>query len=196
MMDAELVTIGRIVKPHGIHGEVAVDVLSDVPGRFDAGTEVQVGGRVTIIAASRPHQGRMLVRFDHVTDRTGAELLRGREIAAPLVDLSDSETFYVHELIGLPVRAGDDRLLGTVDALIELPAAAGYDLLEVAREDGTTWLLPAVDDLAEVVQDADGQLILRVGDLPEGLLDPTDAEVVRPDAGLDRDAERSQERPR
>lgn len=183
-MDVELVTIGRIIKAHGIRGEVAVDVLSDVPGRFDAGTEVHVGGRATTIASSRPHQGRMLLRFDHVTDRTSAELLRGREIAAPPVDLTHSDTFFVHELVGLAVRDRDDRLLGTVDALIELPSAAGYDLLEVAREDGTTWLLPAVDDLVEVEEGDAGQRSLRVSDLPEGLLDPSDAEVVPPDAGF------------
>ncbi len=195
-MTPELVTIGRIVKPHGIHGEVAVDVLSDVPGRFDAGTEVHVGGRAATIASSRPHQGRMLLRFDHVTDRTSAELLRGRELTAPPVDLGDSDTFYVHELVGLPVRDDGDRLLGTVDALIELPSAAGYDLLEVAREDGTTWLLPAVDDLVEVEEDGAGSLLLRVRDLPDGLLDPTDAEVVRPDAGIGPGDEHSDGSPR
>jgi len=176
----ELVTIGRIVKPHGINGEVAVDVLSDVPGRLDAGAEVQVAGRRVAIAASRPHQGRLLLRFDHVTDRSGAELLRGLEVEAPPVDLSETETYFAHELIGMTVVDDDERTLGEVSALVELPAAAEYDLLEVARADGSTWLLPAVDDFVEIDEDADGNERLRVTDPPEGLLDPDAADVAPP----------------
>ncbi len=179
-MTDELVTIGRIVKPHGINGEVAVDVLSDVPGRLDAGAEVQVAGRRVAIAASRPHQGRLLLRFDHVTDRSGAELLRGLEVEAPPVDLSETETYFAHELIGMTVVDDDERTLGEVSALVELPAAAEYDLLEVARADGSTWLLPAVDDFVEIDEDADGNERLRVTDPPEGLLDPDAADVAPP----------------
>ena len=179
-MADELVTIGRIIKPHGIRGEVAVEVLSDVPGRFDAGVAVQVAGRTVRIATSRPHQGRMLVRFEEVTDRTAAELLRGRDIEAPPVDVSESETYYVHELVGMAVVDGGSTRLGVVTALIELPSAAGYDLLEVTRDDGATWLLPAVDDLVEVDEDEDGTRRLRVVDAPPGLLD-LDAAESAPD---------------
>jgi 16S rRNA processing protein RimM len=175
----ELVVIGRVVKAHGIRGEVVVHPLSDVPGRFDAGTEVVVGDAVRIIAASRPHQGRLLLTFDGVVGRDAAERLRGRDVLAAPVDVSDSEAFYAHELIGIEVVHVDGRHLGVVTALIELPEAAGYDLLEVDRE-GTTWLLPAADDLVEAVEDEDGTLTLVV-DPPDGLVDG-EPEVVRPDA--------------
>jgi 16S rRNA processing protein RimM len=184
----ELVTIGRIVKPHGLRGEVAVDVLSDVPGRFDVGVEVQVDGRPATIATSRPHQGRILVRFDHVTDRSAAELLRGHTIIAPGVDLSESETYFVHELIGMIVVDDDDRSLGHVAALVELPPAADYDLLEVQRADGSTWLLPAVDDFVVIDEDEHGTERLRVTDPPEGLLDPEAADVAPPAPGPDDEA--------
>ena len=183
----DLVTIGRVVKAHGIRGEVVVHPLSDVPGRFDAGTEVEVGGHVRTITAARPHQGRMLLAFGGVTDRTQAERLRGQELRAPAVDLADSDTFYAHELIGLRVRHLDGNDLGEVTGLFELPEAAGYDLLEVTRA-GSTWLLPCADDLVEAVEQEDGSIVLVV-DPPEGLLDG-DAEVVRPD-----DAPPADERP-
>jgi 16S rRNA processing protein RimM len=163
------VVIGRVVKAHGIRGEVVVHPLSDVPGRFDAGTEVVVGDTSRTIAASRPHQGRLLLAFDGVHDRTEAERLRGRDVLAAPVDLSDSEAFYAHELVGLDVVHIDGRHLGVVTALIELPEAAGYDLLEVER-DGGTWLLPCADDLVEAVEDEGGRLTLVV-DPPEGLVD-------------------------
>jgi 16S rRNA processing protein RimM len=178
--DAELVVIGRVVKPHGIRGEVVVESLSDVPGRFDADTTVVLGGVPTRIVSARPHQGRLLVAFDGVFDRSAAERLRGRTIEGAAVELDDTETYFAHELVGLPVRGDHGRELGTVSALIELPAAAGYDLLEVRRADGSTWLLPAVDDYVAVVEDADGTTHLDVIDPPEGLIDGEPA-VVRPD---------------
>ncbi len=170
-MSDELVTIGRIVKPHGIRGEVAVDVLSDVPDRLAEGVEVVVDGRPRRISASRPHQGRMLVRFEGIGDRTQAETLRNQRIEATPVDPDGSDAFFVHELIDLEVVDEQERSLGRVRALIDLPTAAEYDLLEVAREDGSRWLLPAVDDYVEVEELAGGELRLRVVDPPDGLLD-------------------------
>jgi 16S rRNA processing protein RimM len=165
------VTVGRVVKAHGIRGEVVVEVLSDVPGRFDPGTQLRLGGVPTAVVTSRPHQGRLLVRFDGVADRAAAELLRGRSLEAEPGDTSDSDTYYVHELVGMVVLADDGRDLGEVSGHIELPVAAGYDLLEVTREDGTTWLLPAVDDYVEVAEADDGTELLVVVAPPEGLID-------------------------
>jgi 16S rRNA processing protein RimM len=166
-----LVTIGRVVKAHGIRGEVVVDVLSDVPGRFDLGAAVLLDGPPVTIIGSRPHQGRLLVRLEGVPDRTAAELLRGKVFEAEAADVSDSESYYAHELVGMAVVDETGGDLGTVSALIELPEAAGYDLLEVRREDGSTWLLPAVDEYVEVEDDPAGGERLAVVDPPEGLLD-------------------------
>jgi 16S rRNA processing protein RimM len=169
--DAGLVVVGRVIKAHGLRGEVVVDVLSDLPGRLDAGVTVRLAGRPVTIVASRPHQGRLLVTFDGVPDRTAAERLRGQVLEAERIDLGDTDAYFVHELVGMPVRTADGRGLGTVKAAVELPEAAGYDLLEVARADGATWLLPAVDEYVEVVVEPDGREALVVGDAPAGLLD-------------------------
>jgi 16S rRNA processing protein RimM len=186
----DLVAVGRVVKAHGIRGEVVVDVLSDMPGRFDTGATVVMAGRPRTIASSRPHQGRLLVRFDGVGDRSAAELLRGSLLEAPAADVSDEDNYYAHELIGMPVVDVDGGDLGTVSALIELPESAGYDLLEVTRADGTTWLLPAVDDYVEVDDAPEGGECLRLVDPPEGLIDLApgadhaggEPDIVRPDA--------------
>jgi 16S rRNA processing protein RimM len=176
--DAGLVVVGRVVKAHGIRGEVVVDLLSDVPGRLDAGVTVQLGGRPATILASRPHQGRLLVTFDGVPDRTAAERLRGRVLEAERIDLDDTDAYFVHELVGLPVRAADGQELGTVQAAVELPETAGYDLLEVVRADGATWLLPAVDEYVEVVDDPGGRQALVVVDPPSGLLEEALADTA------------------
>jgi 16S rRNA processing protein RimM len=152
----ERVTVGRIVKPHGIRGELVVLPLSDVPDRFAVGTELDLDGRAVTVSGVREHQGRLLVRLDGVLDRTAAELLRGRELTAPPVDVDELEHYLVSELIGARVAAADGTVLGTVRSLIELPAAAGYDLLEVGRPDGSSWLLPSADALVEAVEDVAG----------------------------------------
>ncbi len=167
-----VVAIGRVVKAHGIRGEVVVDVRSDVAGRFDPGATVVLGGPAAAIATSRPHQGRLLVRFEGIDDRSAAELLRGRVLEAEAADPATSETYFVAELVGMAVVDEHGGDLGVVSALIELPDAAGYDLLEVTREDGSAWLLPAVDDYVEVEPDAQGVERLALVDPPEGLLDP------------------------
>ena len=71
--------IGRIIAPHGIHGEVKVEVLTDFPERFKPGTHVFLGAgtedpqaRPAKIAAARPHKGGFLVKLDIVPDRNAA----------------------------------------------------------------------------------------------------------------------------
>jgi 16S rRNA processing protein RimM len=168
----ERVEIGRVAKAHGLRGEVAVHLDSDVPDRLSVGTPVWVAGRATTVATVRPHQGRSLIRFAHVTDRTAAELLRGAIVEAAPLDPEDLDVYLVTELVGRAVRTRDGVVLGTVTALVEMPPVAGYDLLEVTRADGTSWLLPAADELVEVVELGEGERELIVDELPDGLVEP------------------------
>jgi len=170
MTDSDRVEVGHVIKPHGLRGEVAVHLSSDVIDRLAAGTAVWVDGVASRVATARPHQGRPLVRFEHVHDRTAAELLRGALIEAAPIDPAELDAYLVGELIGVVVVDASGVTLGTVVGLVEMPAIAGYDLLEVERPEGGTWLLPAADELVEAVEDADG-LRLVARELPEGLLD-------------------------
>jgi 16S rRNA processing protein RimM len=182
VVDEERVVVGRIVKPHGIRGEVVVVPMSDRPGRFEPGVELSAAARSFTIVSSRPHQGRLLIRFAGVEDRTAAERLRGTELEAETAaDPGDTELYLAGDLVGTSVIDEDGGDLGVVSALIELPEAAGYDLLEVTRRDGGTWLLPASSDLVEVVAD-DGAERLVVVDPPEGLIEG-EPEVVPPEGG-------------
>jgi 16S rRNA processing protein RimM len=177
--EVERVEVGRVIKPHGLRGEVAVFLSSDVIDRLSAGTAVWIDGVATTVASARPHQGRPLVRFEHVHDRTAAESLRGALVEAAPLDPEELDAYLVSELIGVPVIDASGDELGTVIGLVEMPSVAGYDLLEVERASGGTWLLPAADELVEAVEDADG-LRLLVRELPEGLLDVGSATTDRP----------------
>jgi len=175
--------VGRVVKPHGLRVEVVVELRTDRPEvRFAAGAAVWLDGVEATVTDARPHQGRWLVRFDAAPGREAAEALRGRIVTAPVLEGDDAaDAYWNHELVGLVVvdEVGTD--LGDVVAIVEMPKAAGYDLLEVRRADGTSWFLPDVDELCEFVETEDGDLLLQVIDLPPGLLDPDAAAVVRPD---------------
>jgi 16S rRNA processing protein RimM len=118
--------VGRITKPHGLRGEVVVQMLSDRPERLHAGATFDAGGRLLEVAEARPHQDRYLVHFVGVDDRNSAEALRGLVLHAE--EVHDPDALWVHELIGARCVElnGTDR--GVVVSVIDNPAA---DLLEL-----------------------------------------------------------------
>jgi 16S rRNA processing protein RimM len=169
-----LLTVGRVVRPHGVHGEVVVEVRTDEPeDRYAAGaqlvTEEPSGatGRLTV-AASRPHQGRLIVAFDGVADRDGADSLRGVLLqvdSAQVAPPTDPEEFHDHQLVGLAVVTPDGERVGEVARIDHAPAA---DLLVVERADGRTALVPFVAAMVPEVDIEAGRIVI---DPPPGLLD-------------------------
>src|SRR3954467_9785159 len=113
--------VGRIGRPHGIRGEVSVDVRTDDPERrFAPGavleTEPPDAGPLTVVRA-RPHAGRMLVAFAELTDRDSAESRRGPRLVAassPGPPAEDPEEFWDHDLVGLAALATTGEHLGAV----------------------------------------------------------------------------------
>lgn len=165
--------VGRIVKAHGIAGEVVVDVRTDDPeARFAAGAELRgkprTGAQRTfVVEAARAHGGRLLVRLEGVADRGAADALRGTLFvveAAELPPLEDPDEFYDHELEGLRVRTVEGQDIGVVAEVLH--TAAG-ELLSVKRADGSEVLVPFVEAIVPSVSRTDGVVI----DPPEGLLD-------------------------
>ena len=171
--------VGRLLRAHGVHGELLVEPLTDAPGeRFQPGAELAAGDpdqpgtlRPLRLDAARSHRGRLLVRFAGVDDRDAAAGLAGRLLSIPLAaarPLGPGE-YWPHELIGLTVVERGGRERGTVEDV--LPGAA-HDLLAVSRRGhpGPPVLIPAVAALVTVDLDA-GRVVVEP--LP-GLLDPED----------------------
>jgi 16S rRNA processing protein RimM len=165
------VIVGRIGRPHGIKGEVSVEVRTDDPeGRLGPGTTVrtdpEAAGPLTI-AAGRVHSGRLLLHFAGHDDRSAAERLRGVLLVAdvdPADRPADPEEFYDHQLVGLAVRTVGGEPVGELAEVLHLP---GQDVLAVRTPDGREVLVPFVTEIVPVV-DVDGGL-LQV-DPPPGLL--------------------------
>lgn len=148
--------MGRIVKPHGVDGEVVVDLITDRTERLDVGTRLEtVRGPVSVLA-SRPHQHRWIVRFDAIAGRSEAEDWRGVALSAEPIE--SEGTLWVHEVIGCEVvdSAGVSR--GTVVAVEANPAS---DLLVL--DSGSLVPMRFVVGLP-----ADG--LVRV-EVPDGLFD-------------------------
>jgi 16S rRNA processing protein RimM len=141
-----------------LRGEVTVTLTSDRSERVEPGAVLHAGERDLVVATSRPHRGRWLVRFEGVEDRSAAEHLRGAVLtAAPLAASRDTDELWVDQIVGAEVRDTGGRVLGRVSAVEPNPA---HDLLVL--DDGT--LLPAVFVI-------DHSPTAVVVDPPPGLLD-------------------------
>ena len=156
MPDDELLEVGHIRRAHGLRGEVFVQLISDSDQRVAPGAELFAGDETLVVESSRvASNGRRVVKFAQIADRTTAEtyanrLLRGRP-------LDDPDALWVHELIGRRVVEVDGTERGECVSVIANPAA---DLLEL----DTGALVPS----NFVVSNAEGLIVV---DTPEGLFD-------------------------
>ena len=164
-----------MVRPHGIRGEVAVEVRTDDPGqRFAVGsvldTDPPDAGPLTV-ASTRWHSGRLLVTFDGIADRTGAEPLRGVWLTVDADEVGSPggpDEFHDHQLVGLTVVTTAGEQIGVVtdvrhhgqDLLVIEPTVGSHRRSEV--------LVPFVAAIAVDVDVAGGRMVI---DPPAGLLD-------------------------
>lgn len=111
------VVIGRLGRPHGLGGDIAVDIRTDEPDRrFAIGATVYCGSRSLTVTGARLQGRRLIVRFAEITDRTAAEALTGEELATevdPAELPDDGDTYYDYQLIGADVAA-DGSVVGTI----------------------------------------------------------------------------------
>jgi 16S rRNA processing protein RimM len=155
-----LLEVGRVTRPHGLRGQVIVELWTNRIERMTPGAKLLgPAGELEVLRASPqgPAGGkaRWLVAFAGVSDREQAEVLRDALLrAAPL---ADEDALWVHELIGAEVVDADGSLIGVVEAVEANPAS---DLLVL----GSGALIP----LHFIVDRQPGRL---TADLPSGLLD-------------------------
>lgn len=174
----EFVAVGRILRPHGVRGEMRVELLTEFPERFKTLEEVYVAkkGRgkrlaapqLTAVKGSRTHQNKILLKLGGVDDRNAADLLRGAVLYVPfseVVPLDDGE-FYLFELIDMQVFTDQGEFLGKVAETLETGA---NDVFVVNGGERGTLLIP---DTPEVVTHVDrAERRITVHELP-GLFGP------------------------
>jgi 16S rRNA processing protein RimM len=152
-----MLQVARVVKPHGLRGDVVVFLSTNRTERVAPGSVLSTDdGRPMTVVRSSPHGNRFIVTFEGLSGIDDAERLRGTELFAP--PLADPDELWVHELIGAEVVDAEGTVLGTVQSVQENPAS---DLLVL--QDGA--LIPL-----RFVVDNDPGVRVTV-EVPDGLLD-------------------------
>lgn len=177
-MESMEVVVGRVGKPHGIRGEVTLELRTDEPERrFEPGASLRVApGRDSTYAATtltvdriRWHQGTLLVTFEELADRNAAETARGvllHTMIDPAEVPADPDEYYDHQLLGLTAYDVGGAELGEVTGLMH---GGAQDLLQVRALDGRNTLVPFVKVLVPEVDLAARRVV--IADRP-GLVAP------------------------
>ena len=163
--------VGRVAKPHGVHGDLLVDIITDFPERLDDGVRIGVGDEDSqleffVTHRVRYHKGRWLLSIKGIRDRAAVEDFRGRYLFLPeqSLDQLPDGYYYEHHLVGLECRAGDGTVYGQV---VGLDPGVGQTRLLV-RRGRSEYLVPYVPEIVREV-DLEGGFVLI--DPPPGLLD-------------------------
>lgn len=151
----DLLEVGKIVKPHGLRGEVVVALTTNRAERVAPGTVLLTDRGPMTVERSSPFQGRWIVQFEGVLSREDADEVRDLVLRAEPLDDPDAD--WIHDLIGADVVDQTGSVVGKVEAVQDNPVA---DLLVL--ESGA--LVP----MTFVVETAPGRVVI---DAPEGLLD-------------------------
>jgi 16S rRNA processing protein RimM len=173
----DFITLARVVKTQGRHGEVAAEIHSDIPERFASGMKLlalskeeqakdQPARRELEIEDLWPHKGLLVLKFRGVDSMSDAELLIGAELQVPLTERAELERgwTYVSDLIGCTVF-DQGREIGRLE---DVQFGAGEaPLLIVTGGAGKKFEIPFAEAYLESVDVAQRQLRMR---LPEGML--------------------------
>ncbi len=173
--ESEFITLARVVKTQGRHGEVAAEMHSDVPGRFAAGMKLfalpkaqsEQSRRELEVEDLWPHKGLVVLKFRGVDSMNDAELLIGSELQVPSAERADLEPGwnFVSDLIGCTVL-DHAREIGRIE---DVQFGAGEaPLLIVANSAGKKFDVPFADAYLESVDTAQRQVRMN---LPEGMLE-------------------------
>ena len=158
--------IGRVLGPHGIKGEVQVEILTDFPERFDVLETAYLGEELqaVVVEGCRTRGRKALLKLAGCESRDAAGKLRGQLLQVPIEDavpLEDGE-YYLFEIVGLEVETIEGEFLGHVAEVID---TGGNDVY-VVRDGDQEILIPALADVVTKVDLDASRIEVR---LPKGL---------------------------
>jgi 16S rRNA processing protein RimM len=175
--EPRFLAVGRVLRPHGVRGELRVEVHTDHPERFalykrlylgpaGPGGEMEASGVAYLLQSHRFHSGLVLLKLEGIDDRTRAEAYRDLWVWIAVEDalpLPEGE-FYLHQMLHLQAVEEDGEELGEVVEIIESSAHPVY----VIRGPRGEVLVPDIDEVILQVDVVAGRMVVR---LPEGLRD-------------------------
>ncbi len=164
--------VGRVLRPHGVRGELRVEILTDYPERLATLPYLYVGSdyRRYAVKQGRVHHDVLLLELVGCEDRNAAELLRGMWLYVALEDAIPLETdeYYHFQLAGLQVETTTGEALGEIVEVLALPNANDVYIVHGARGE---ILIPGVREVVKELDLTTGRMVINL--LP-GLLSPTD----------------------
>ena len=166
----ETINIGKIVKPHGVRGELKIYSSSDfIMDRLKKNAVVflEKNGKKTQmkVAASRMHKDMALVKFEGIDSMNDAELWRDADVLVDRKSIpSLKEGYYFFELKGLDVYSEENVKLGVVS---EVEEGLANNNLRIATLDGKSALIPYVPAFIKEVLLDENRIVIHV---IEGLL--------------------------
>jgi 16S rRNA processing protein RimM len=156
--------IGRVVRAHGLKGEISVTVMTEFPERFEITEQVYLGDQVEAtpyqLESYRWHKDNVLLTLAGITNRDEAETLRGQLVQVPVEEampLPDG-AYYHYQLVGLEVVTTTGERLGVLREVMETGANDVY----VVDNDGKEILLPAIADVVKSIDMEKGRIVVEV----------------------------------
>jgi 16S rRNA processing protein RimM len=145
--------VGLLRRPHGVHGDMLMEIYTDFPERLNVGTNLYAGDEhiVLTIARKRPHNDGLLLGFKGIDTPEAVGRYRNMVLYVPTADrpsLPDGE-YYYHQLLGLNVVSDDGKQLGVLDSIIETGA---NDVFVVKSPNGNEILLPVIPDVLQEIE--------------------------------------------
>lgn len=174
-----MAVVGQIARPHGIRGQVIVNLETDFPDeRFVPGAElfVQRGRDIQTLTLTtvRFHAGRPVIGIEGVDDMNAAQRLAGLELRVPAAALAalPPDTFYRHDLVGCQVETVDGTAVGPV---VRVEGTLGDSRLVVESPRGEI-LIPLVQAICPAIEPARKRIVIAP---PEGLLELNETAAAR-----------------
>jgi 16S rRNA processing protein RimM len=166
---AQFLAVGKLRRPHGLKGEILMDILTDFPERLVEGVLLYVGAeRLPLrVRGNRPSDKNMLISFYGYDSPEAVGVLRNQiayVLASDRPPLPEGE-YYHHELLGLRVITDEGQLLGLVTGILDTGGA--NDVFQVSSQSGQELLLPDIEEVVLKIDLEAGEM--RVHLLP-GLL--------------------------
>lgn len=157
----ELIRIGRIIKPHGLRGEMKVIPLTGDKKRFELLESVKLRGADYKIESIKYQTKYIILKFRGIDSIETAETYRNEYIEIERIESyqPDEGKYFYYQLEGLKVKTVEGRLLGEIVEIMQLPA---NDVYVVHNAEGGEILLPAVDDVVKKIDIENGVMLVEL----------------------------------
>lgn len=159
MAELDLFTIGQIVAPHGVRGDVRIYPDTDFPKRFLKMKYGYINGKKYEVESARLHKRVVLMKFVGVDDRNAAELLVKKDLQVPREDLVPLKKgqHYIYDILGSAVYDLQSHELGK---LTDVLRTGSNDVYVVTADDGKETLLAAIPDVIKSIDEGEKKIVV------------------------------------